>query len=110
MVLQEIWSVLINTSVARLNAGRLRTLCPRLRSSIGEDSAQKPTPEKQAAGMVTHRQRYREKVSQMVSWGHWFASVQYWWLRLTGSRYLFVADCDNACEPHILLPEHCRAL
>ncbi|MFR8678780.1 hypothetical protein ACSYT6_26045, partial [Escherichia coli] len=23
--------------------------------------------------MVTHRQRYREKVSQMVSWGHWFA-------------------------------------
>ncbi|MFG7479823.1 DUF3413 domain-containing protein, partial [Enterobacter hormaechei] len=23
--------------------------------------------------MVTNRQRYREKVSQMVSWGHWFA-------------------------------------
>ncbi|EGH2826650.1 DUF3413 domain-containing protein, partial [Salmonella enterica subsp. enterica serovar Adjame] len=23
--------------------------------------------------MVTLRQPYREKVSQMVSWGHWFA-------------------------------------
>ena len=40
--------------------------------------------------MVTHRQRYREKVSQMVSWGHWFALFNI--LLVIGSRYLFIAD------------------
>jgi membrane-anchored protein YejM (alkaline phosphatase superfamily) len=42
--------------------------------------------------MVTHRQRYREKVSQMVSWGHWFALFNILLAMVVGSRYLFVAD------------------
>jgi len=42
--------------------------------------------------MVTHRQRYREKVSQMVSWGHWFALFNILLSMVFGSRYLFVAD------------------
>lgn len=42
--------------------------------------------------MVTHRQPYREKVSQMVSWGHWFALFNILLSMVLGSRYLFVAD------------------
>lgn len=42
--------------------------------------------------MVTHRQRYREKVSQMVSWGHWFALFNILLSLVMGSRYLFIAD------------------
>ena len=42
--------------------------------------------------MVTHRQPYREKVSQMVSWGHWFALFNMLLAMVLGSRYLFVAD------------------
>ncbi|EHR9386152.1 TPA: cardiolipin transport protein PbgA [Escherichia coli] len=42
--------------------------------------------------MVTHRQRYREKVSQMVSWGHWFALFNILLSFVIGSRYLFIAD------------------
>ncbi|HDU8378597.1 TPA: cardiolipin transport protein PbgA [Escherichia coli] len=42
--------------------------------------------------MVTHRQRYREKVSQMVSWGHWFARFNILLSLVIGSRYLFIAD------------------
>lgn len=42
--------------------------------------------------MVTHRQRYREKVSQMVSWGHWFALFNILLSVVIGSRYLFIAD------------------
>ncbi|HCW1178395.1 TPA: cardiolipin transport protein PbgA [Escherichia coli] len=42
--------------------------------------------------MVTHRQRYREKVSQMVSWGHWFALSNILLSLVIGSRYLFIAD------------------
>lgn len=42
--------------------------------------------------MVTHRQRYREKVSQMVSWGHWFALFNILLSLVIGSRYLFIAD------------------
>ncbi|EGI2814436.1 cardiolipin transport protein PbgA [Escherichia coli] len=42
--------------------------------------------------MVTHRQRYREKVSQMVSWGHWFALFNILLSPVIGSRYLFIAD------------------
>ncbi|HBA6906055.1 TPA: cardiolipin transport protein PbgA [Escherichia coli] len=42
--------------------------------------------------MVTHRQRYREKVSQMVSWGHWFALFNILLSLAIGSRYLFIAD------------------
>ena len=42
--------------------------------------------------MVTHRQRYREKVSQMVRWGHWFALFNILLSLVIGSRYLFIAD------------------
>ncbi len=42
--------------------------------------------------MVTHRQRYREKVSQMVSWGHSFALFNILLSLVIGSRYLFIAD------------------
>ncbi|EEW6174219.1 cardiolipin transport protein PbgA [Escherichia coli] len=42
--------------------------------------------------MVTHRQRYREKVSQMVSWGHWFALFNILLSLVIGTRYLFIAD------------------
>ncbi|EEU9257826.1 cardiolipin transport protein PbgA [Escherichia coli] len=42
--------------------------------------------------MVTHRQRYREQVSQMVSWGHWFALFNILLSLVIGSRYLFIAD------------------
>ena len=42
--------------------------------------------------MVTHRQRYREKVSQMVSWGHWFELFNILLSLVIGSRYLFIAD------------------
>lgn len=42
--------------------------------------------------MVTHRQRYREKVSQMVSWVHWFALFNILLSLVIGSRYLFIAD------------------
>ncbi|ELQ6221424.1 DUF3413 domain-containing protein [Cronobacter turicensis] len=42
--------------------------------------------------MVTNRQRYREKVSQMVSWGHWFALFNILLSIVLGSRYLFIAD------------------
>ena len=42
--------------------------------------------------MVTHRQRYREKGSQMVSWGHWFALFNILLSLVIGSRYLFIAD------------------
>ncbi|EEV4111088.1 cardiolipin transport protein PbgA [Escherichia coli] len=42
--------------------------------------------------MVTYRQRYREKVSQMVSWGHWFALFNILLSLVIGSRYLFIAD------------------
>jgi len=42
--------------------------------------------------MVTNQQRYREKVSQMISWGHWFALYNIIFAFILGSRYLFVAD------------------
>ncbi|MDU5472000.1 MULTISPECIES: LPS biosynthesis-modulating metalloenzyme YejM [unclassified Pantoea] len=42
--------------------------------------------------MVTNRQRYREKVSQMISWGHWFALFNILFALILGSRYLVVAD------------------
>ncbi|MFU9136469.1 LPS biosynthesis-modulating metalloenzyme YejM [Erwinia tasmaniensis] len=42
--------------------------------------------------MVTNRQPYREKVSQMISWGHWFALFNIIFAFILGSRYLFVTD------------------
>ncbi|EOT8458141.1 LPS biosynthesis-modulating metalloenzyme YejM [Escherichia coli] len=51
--------------------------------------------------MVTHRQRYREKVSQMVSWGHWFALFNILLSLVIGSRYLFIADWPTALAGRI---------
>lgn len=42
--------------------------------------------------MVTNHQHYREKVSQMISWGHWFALFNILLSLVLGSRYLFVSD------------------
>ncbi|WP_034942987.1 LPS biosynthesis-modulating metalloenzyme YejM [Erwinia oleae] len=42
--------------------------------------------------MVTNRQRYREKVSQMISWGHWFALFNIIVAFVLGSRYLLISD------------------
>ncbi|AFJ46429.1 LPS biosynthesis-modulating metalloenzyme YejM [Shimwellia blattae] len=42
--------------------------------------------------MVTNRQHYREKVSQMISWGHWFALFNILLAIALGSRYLLIAD------------------
>ncbi|WP_064719572.1 LPS biosynthesis-modulating metalloenzyme YejM [Proteus hauseri] len=42
--------------------------------------------------MVTRHQSYREKVSQMISWGHWFALFNIILSLLLGSRYLFISD------------------
>lgn len=46
--------------------------------------------------MVTNRQRYREKVSQMISWGHWFALFNILLSLGLGSRYLFVSDWPSS--------------
>ncbi|KAA8995245.1 DUF3413 domain-containing protein [Affinibrenneria salicis] len=46
--------------------------------------------------MVTNSQRYREKVSQMISWGHWFALFNILLSLGLGSRYLFVADWPSS--------------
>ncbi|AOM40571.1 LPS biosynthesis-modulating metalloenzyme YejM [Xenorhabdus hominickii] len=42
--------------------------------------------------MVTNRPHYREKVSQMISWGHWFALFNIMVSLVLGSRYLFASD------------------
>lgn len=51
--------------------------------------------------MVTNRQCYREKVSQMISWGHWFALFNILLAILLGSRYLFVADWPSTLTGRI---------
>lgn len=51
--------------------------------------------------MVTNSQRYREKVSQMVSWGHWFALFNILLSLGLGSRYLFVSDWPSSLEGRI---------
>ncbi|PIJ49457.1 hypothetical protein BL250_04870 [Erwinia sp. OLTSP20] len=42
--------------------------------------------------MVTNRQRYLEKISQMISWGHWFALFNIICAFILGSRYLILSD------------------
>jgi len=42
--------------------------------------------------MVINRQSYREKVSQMISWGHWFTLFNILLGLTIGSRYLFVSN------------------
>src|SRR5471030_2137311 len=51
--------------------------------------------------MVTNSQRYREKVSQMISWGHWFALFNILLSLGLGSRYLFVSDWPSSLEGRI---------
>ncbi|MEG3135153.1 LPS biosynthesis-modulating metalloenzyme YejM [Rouxiella sp. T17] len=51
--------------------------------------------------MVTNSPRYREKVSQMVSWGHWFAFFNILLSLGLGSRYLFVSDWPSSLEGRI---------
>lgn len=51
--------------------------------------------------MVTNSQRYREKVSQMISWGHWFALFNILLAILLGSRYLLVADWPSTLTGRI---------
>ncbi len=51
--------------------------------------------------MVTNSPRYREKVSQMVSWGHWFALFNILLSLGLGSRYLFVSDWPSSLEGRI---------
>lgn len=46
--------------------------------------------------MVTNRPRYREKVSQMISWGHWFTLFNILLALGLGSRYLFVTDWPSS--------------
>lgn len=48
--------------------------------------------------MVKTSQRYREKVSQMISWGHWFALFNILLCLGLGSRYLFVPDWPASFE------------
>ena len=42
--------------------------------------------------MATHQQNYREKVSSMISWGHWFALFNILLALVLGSRYLLIND------------------
>ncbi|WP_075181283.1 LPS biosynthesis-modulating metalloenzyme YejM [Pantoea sp. 1.19] len=51
--------------------------------------------------MVNNRQRYREKVSQMISWGHWFALFNILLTLALGSRYLFVSDWPGSLAGRI---------
>ncbi len=46
--------------------------------------------------MVTNRKRYREKVYQMIGWGHWFALFNILFSMVLGSRYLFVSDWPSS--------------
>lgn len=46
--------------------------------------------------MVTNRQHYREKVSQMISWGHWFALFNILLVLGVGSRYPFLTDWPSS--------------
>ncbi len=39
-----------------------------------------------------HQQKYREKVSSMISWGHWFALFNIILALVLGSRYLLIND------------------
>ncbi|WP_158380011.1 LPS biosynthesis-modulating metalloenzyme YejM [Candidatus Williamhamiltonella defendens] len=46
--------------------------------------------------MRMKRQHYREKLSQMISWGHWFVLFNIFLTLIFGSRYLFVSDCPTS--------------
>ncbi|MEG0279925.1 MAG: LPS biosynthesis-modulating metalloenzyme YejM [Morganella sp. (in: enterobacteria)] len=42
--------------------------------------------------MVTYRPKYGDKVSQMISWGHWFTLFNILLSLALSSRYLFISD------------------
>ena len=42
--------------------------------------------------MANHQPQYREKVSSMISWGHWFALFNILLALVLGSRYLLIND------------------
>ncbi|WP_241608697.1 LPS biosynthesis-modulating metalloenzyme YejM [Rosenbergiella australiborealis] len=42
--------------------------------------------------MANHQQQYREKISSMISWGHWFALFNILLALVLGSRYLLIND------------------
>ncbi|NIG62494.1 MAG: DUF3413 domain-containing protein [Serratia symbiotica] len=46
--------------------------------------------------MVTNRQHYSEKVSQMISWGHWFTLFNILLVLGLGSRYQFLTDWPSS--------------
>lgn len=48
-----------------------------------------------------NRQHYREKVSQMISWGHWFALFNIFLSLIFGSRYLFISDWPHSLAGRI---------
>ncbi len=84
---------LINTSVAPAQrqaiAKSFALLCSLPLATTG------PIKGNEQQFMVTNRQRYREKVSQMVSWGRWFALFNILLATLIGCRYLFVVTADD---------------
>lgn len=51
--------------------------------------------------MVTSRQQYKEKVSQMISWGHWFALFNIILSLVLSSRYLFITDWPSTLPGRI---------
>lgn len=51
--------------------------------------------------MVTNRQQYKEKVSQMISWGHWFALFNIILSLALSSRYLFITDWPSTLPGRI---------
>jgi membrane-anchored protein YejM (alkaline phosphatase superfamily) len=51
--------------------------------------------------MVTNPQRYREKVSQMISWGHWFALFNILFSLVISIRYLFITDWASSVAGRI---------
>ena len=56
--------------------------------------------------MVTKPQSYREKVSQMISWGHWFALFNIILSLLLGSRYFNKKDDGNANKDKLPFTRH----
>lgn len=46
--------------------------------------------------MITHPQRYREKISLMISWGHWFTLFNILFALLLGSSYLWANDWPSS--------------
>lgn len=57
--------------------------------------------------MVTNRQSYREKVSRMISWGHWFALFNIFLAFILGSRFLLLADWPSSLAGRIYAYTSC---